>query len=71
MAEDSKVGEVIREIRHFMGWSQADVGRWCGISTNMIAQIEGGRIPNANAVRKLAIGMRVPAERLLGIQAAK
>ncbi len=72
MADTDKVtglGARIREIRERNHWTQEQVGPWCGMSGNMIAQFELERsLPNADNLAKLAKGLRVTSDWLLGIE---
>ncbi len=56
------------EVRNRNGWTRAQVAGWVGISENQLAQFEGERQPGAESLRKLAKGLRVSSDWLLGIE---
>lgn len=72
MSKGKRVEDIakrIREARVRNGWTQAQVAGWAGLSTNNISQFEGGsRTPSAANIAKLATGLRVSSDWLLGIE---
>lgn len=59
----------IRIARTRNGWTQEQVDGWCELPKGTVAQYElGTRKPASGAIRKLAVGLRVSADWLLGIE---
>ena len=66
-SKTSTIGDRIRDVRTRNEWTQEKVGEWCGLSPSHIAQFEAGRDPNAKNLKRLALGLRVTSDWLLGI----
>lgn len=63
------IGERIREARTRNGWTQEQVAGWTGLSAVEIAHYEAGRRkPASGNLTKLARGLRVSADWLLGLE---
>lgn len=56
----------LREVRKRNGWTQTEAATFCGLHQSQIAHFEGGRAPSADNLLKLAVGLRVTADWLLG-----
>lgn len=64
----SKVGEIIRDYRKKMGYTQFQFAERVGISEFYISAIETGRrIPGRNALVKISQEMNIPVEGLLDL----
>ena len=59
----------LRDARVRNGWTQRQVAEWAELSEATVAQYEAGRMPGAVNLGKLATGLRVTADWLLGIEA--
>lgn len=60
------IGEAIKTLRQKQGWTQAELGEKCGMSTNAISSIETGKAwPPKNTVERLCQAFGVPASFLL------
>ena len=63
------LGARLKEVRERNGWTQAQVAAWSGIGTNHLAQFElETRKPGAENLAKLARGLRVTSDWLLGLE---
>jgi transcriptional regulator with XRE-family HTH domain len=49
-----EVGQRIREVRRKLGLTQAEFGRWLGVTNISVARYEAGRIPRFNILREIA-----------------
>jgi transcriptional regulator with XRE-family HTH domain len=47
------IGEIVRERRKEMGWSQKQLGRMCGVPGWYICYIERGKTEGSPAVREM------------------
>ncbi|RNC91824.1 MAG: XRE family transcriptional regulator [Allomuricauda sp.] len=57
-----EVGEVIKELRNRAGYSQAEFASACSISPSYMSQIESGRLPHLNNLRKIAEVLDIPVQ---------
>ncbi len=62
------VGERIRELRDRNGWTLEQAGGYCGIPLGQMSRFENGTAPGSRTLAKLAVGLRVSADWLLGIE---
>lgn len=61
-----KFGKNLKEIREFLGMSQADLAKKCGLTTPAICQIETGeREPSLKSICKILDTLNVPFERMM------
>lgn len=67
------IADRLREARERNGWTQEQVAEWAGIEGGgqAVSHYEAGRrTPSAENLRRLATGLRVSADWLLGMDAA-
>jgi transcriptional regulator with XRE-family HTH domain len=50
---NKSIGEIVRERRKEMGWSQEHLGRACGVTGSYIRRIECGKTEGSPAVREM------------------
>ena len=62
----------LREARESHGWTQAQVAKWAGLTAIEVAHYElGRRKPRPENLKKLAIGLRVSVDWLLGLDSER
>lgn len=60
----------LRKARERNGWTQTQVAAWADLPAPMLSRYESGEsAPSAANLRKLAKGLRVSADWLLGLKA--
>lgn len=67
--DKATIGERIREVRTRNGWTLVQVAEWSGIDHTAISRYEAdSHAPNAENIARLARGLRVSSDWLLGIE---
>lgn len=60
------LGEAIKTLRLKQGWTQGELGKRCGMSTNAVCSLETGKAwPTKSTVERLCNVFDVPASYLL------
>lgn len=60
------LAERVFRLRAAAGWTQEELAERCGIPAQTISAVENGRKPRAGTLRKLAAGLGLTVEALLG-----
>jgi transcriptional regulator with XRE-family HTH domain len=63
------IAKRIREARERNGWTQAQVAEWTGLTPSNVSHFESGqRAPSALGLARIARGLRVSADWILGLE---
>jgi transcriptional regulator with XRE-family HTH domain len=68
--EGLRIGTNVREAREALGWNQADLARYTGITPSYFSSLEAGIIkdPRAPLLYRIALALGETMESLMGVQ---